>query len=98
MYNSVQLLLTWLGVMSTLAFVLFGWDKHLARCRCRRIPEATLLGCAALGGSAGALAGMLFFHHKTRKPAFLRWIPLALIFHAAVLVFALWQEYGSVLL
>ena len=30
-------------------------------------------------GAAGALAGMLFFHHKTRKPRFRYGIPLILI-------------------
>lgn len=93
MPRSAYLLLIWLSVMSALAFILFGWDKHLARHRLRRIPEAALLGCAVLGGSAGALAGMLLFHHKTRKPAFRLWIPLALLLHIAVLAFAFWGEY-----
>ena len=93
MNRSVRLLLIWFGVMSLLALLLFGWDKHLARRHRRRIPEASLLGCAALGGSAGALAGLLLFHHKTRKPAFRRWIPLALILHMAVLAFAFCREY-----
>lgn len=88
MNRSVQLLLIWFGVMSILALFLFGWDKALARLRRRRVPEAALLGCAALGGSAGALAGMLLFHHKTRKLAFRRWIPLALCAHGALLVWA----------
>lgn len=96
MYHPVQLLLIWLGVMSALAFVLFGWDKHLARRRRRRIPEASLLGCAALGGSIGALVGMFLFHHKTRKPAFRLWVPLALILHATVLAFAFWREYERI--
>ena len=95
MPHSAYLLLIWLGMMSALAFVLFGWDKHLARRHCRRVPETSLLGCAVLGGSAGALAGMLLFHHKTRKPAFRRWVPLALILHIAVLLFAFWREYEA---
>lgn len=92
------LLLLWLGVLSALAFLLFGWDKALAKLHRRRVPEAALLGCAALGGSAGALAGMLLFHHKTRKPAFRRWVPLALALHAAMLALAFWLEYEGALL
>ena len=92
MPRSAYLLLIWLGVTSALAFILFGWDKYLARRHRRRIPEAALLGCALMGGSAGALAGMLLFHHKTRKPAFRRWAPIALVLHAAILAFAFWQE------
>lgn len=92
MPRSARLLLIWLGVMSALAFLLFGWDKALARHRRRRIPEASLLGCALLGGSAGALAGMLLFHHKTRKPVFRRWVPIALLIHAALLILVLWSN------
>ena len=51
-----------------LAFVLFGIDKQKARRNLWRIPEKTLLLSALIGGSAGAILGMQFFHHKTRKP------------------------------
>ncbi len=33
---------------------------------------------AALGGSAGALAGMYLFRHKTRKPGFVIGVPVIL--------------------
>lgn len=54
-------------------------DKRKARKRKWRIPEATLLTVAALGGSVGSLAGMHLFHHKTRKPKFYLGIPMILI-------------------
>ena len=44
MKDSVYLLLIWLGVTSDLAFVLFGWDKLMAKLHRRRVPEAALLG------------------------------------------------------
>lgn len=88
MRHSVQLLLIWLGVTGALAFVLFGWDKLLAKKHRRRIPEAALLGCAFLGGSAGAALGMAFFHHKTRKPPFPLFVPLCLCVHIALLAWA----------
>lgn len=88
MKESVYLLLIWLGVTSALAFVLFGWDKLMAKKHRRRIPEAALLGCALAGGSAGAALGMAVFHHKTRKPPFPVLVPLALLAHAALLVWA----------
>lgn len=91
MKNSVQLLLIWLGVTSALAFVLFGWDKLMAKKHRRRVPEAALLGCALMGGAAGAALGMAVFHHKTRKPLFRGLVPLALCVHAALLALAfLW--------
>ena len=64
-------------------------DKEKAKERLRRIPEATLLTVAALGGSIGCLAGMKVFHHKTRKPKFYIGIPviLALQLILGVIVF-----------
>ena len=88
MKDSVYLLLIWLGVTSVLAFVLFGWDKLMAKLHRRRVPEAALLGCALLGGSAGAALGMALFRHKTRKPLFRRFVPLCLCAHAALLAWA----------
>ena len=91
MKESVRLLLIWLGVTSALAFVLFGWDKLMAQKRRRRVPEAALLGCALLGGSAGAALGMAAFRHKTRKPLFRRFIPVCLAAHAVLLGWAVWH-------
>lgn len=91
MRGPILLLLIWLGVTSALAFVLFGWDKLLAKRRRRRVPEAALLGCALLGGGAGGLLGMAVFRHKTRKPLFRFLVPLGLCAQAALLVWAaLW--------
>lgn len=88
MKDSVRLLLIWLGVTSALALILFGWDKLMAKLRRRRVPEAALLSCALLGGSAGGLLGMALFHHKTRKPLFRGFVPLCLLAHAALLAWA----------
>lgn len=88
MNETVRLLLLWLGVTSLLAFILFGWDKLMAKLRRRRIPEAALLGCAVFGGSAGGMLGMALFRHKLRKPLFRRLVPLALCAHAALLAWA----------
>lgn len=94
MRETVYLLLIWLGVTSALAFVLFGWDKLLAKTHRRRIPEAALLGCALMGGSAGGLLGMAVFHHKTCKPLFRFALPLGLCAQAALLVWAALRGAG----
>lgn len=88
MYRPASLLLIWLGVLSALAFVLFGWDKLMARLGRRRVPEAALLGCAALGGALGALIAMPLFHHKTRKSYFWWTVILSLAAHLALLAYA----------
>lgn len=88
MKEPVYLLLIWLGVTSLLAFALFGWDKLLAKLHRRRVPEAALLGCTLLGGSAGGMLGMAVFHHKTRKPLFRHLVPACLLAHAALLAWS----------
>lgn len=64
-------------------------DKKKARKNLWRIPEATLLTVAALGGSIGILAGMYLFHHKTRKPKFFIGVPLILIAQLIAVFFLL---------
>lgn len=88
MSQPLRLLLIWMGVLSALAFVLYGWDKAEAKRRRRRVPEVALLSCALLGGSAGALLAMAMFRHKIRKPPFRYGVPLILAAHAALLLYA----------
>ena len=65
----------YLLAVNILAFVLFGIDKQNARRNMWRIPEKTLILSAVIGGSAGAILGMRFFHHKTRKAKFAVGVP-----------------------
>lgn len=88
MPQPLRLLLIWMGVLSALAFLLYGWDKAQAKLHRRRVPEGALLSCALLGGSAGALLAMALFRHKIRKPAFRYGVPLLLAAHAALLLHA----------
>ena len=62
--------------MNLLSFLLYGWDKHLAMRKKRRIPERSLLFLALIGGGPGALLAMLLFRHKTQKQMFRFLIPL----------------------
>lgn len=73
----------YLLIINLIAFAAYGLDKKRARKGQWRIPERTLLFLAAIGGSAGALAGMYFFHHKTRKWKFFIGVPLILLCQAA---------------
>ena len=84
----LRLLLIWMGVLSALALILYGWDKAMAKLRRWRIPEAALLGCALAGGAAGALLGMILFHHKIRKNAFRYGVPLMLAAQAGLALYA----------
>jgi uncharacterized membrane protein YsdA (DUF1294 family) len=74
----MKYLFIYLTLINAAAFVLMLADKHKAKKKQFRIPEATLMGVAALGGSIGALAGMYLVRHKTKHIKFTLGIPLIL--------------------
>ena len=74
----------WPILMSVAAFIAMARDKHHARTGAQRTPETTLLALAVLGGSPGAILGMLLCRHKTKKPAFSVGLPLILLVQAGV--------------
>ena len=74
----LQILTTYLVLVNAWAFVLMLADKLKAKKGAWRIPEATLIGSALLGGSIGAIAGMYLFRHKTRHIKFSLGLPLIL--------------------
>jgi uncharacterized membrane protein YsdA (DUF1294 family) len=65
--------------INALGFLLMLIDKQKARKKKWRLPEATLMGVAALGGSIGSLIGMYTFRHKTLHKKFTIGIPAILI-------------------
>ena len=85
----MQHLWFYLILINALALLLMRADKQKARRRQWRIPEALLFGTALLGGSAGAVLGMLLFAHKTRKPLFSVGLPVVLILHIGLLAWCL---------
>ena len=80
----------YLLAFNILAFVLFGIDKQNARRNMWRIPEKTLILSAVIGGSAGAILGMRFFHHKTRKAKFAVGVPVILLVQIGAVCLAQW--------
>lgn len=59
------------AVGSVITFAVFGFDKHRAARKGRRVPERTLHVLSWAFGFPGAIAGMLVFRHKTRKRPFI---------------------------
>lgn len=74
-----HIVIIYLVLINLAAFVLMGLDKRKARKNLWRIPEKTLFLSAILGGSAGAIAGIYVFHHKTRHWYFVIGMPLILV-------------------
>ena len=75
----MKLIAIYLLSINVLGMALMLADKEKARKNKWRIPEATLMTLAALGGSLGVLMGMRLFHHKTLHPKFFLGVPLILV-------------------
>lgn len=73
-----------LTVVNAVAFIVYGIDKYRARNAKWRIPEATLLMLAVVGGSVGAWLGMKAWHHKTRHMKFRYGVPVILLLQIVV--------------
>lgn len=73
-----------LTVVNAVAFIMYGIDKYRARNGKWRIPEATLLMLAVVGGSVGAWLGMKVWHHKTRHRKFRYGVPAILLLQIVV--------------
>ena len=80
----MQVLYIYLAIINAISFILMLVDKYKARKNLWRIPEATLMGFAAAGGSIGALAGMYLVRHKTKHLKFTVGIPIFLFVHIVI--------------
>ena len=82
----MKLVLIYLLIINAAGFLLMRIDKGKARKNRWRIPEATLMGIAAVGGSVGVLIGMYTFRHKTKHAKFYIGVPLLLILQIGLAV------------
>ena len=80
----MKLLYVYLCIINVVSMLFMLVDKRKAIKRRWRIPEKTLLGICAIGGSLGGIIGMYLFRHKTRHAAFSIGIPIMLLIHAAL--------------
>ena len=82
----MKYLMIYLLIVNAAGFLLMLVDKFKARKKLWRIPEATLMGVAVIGGSIGSLAGMYTFRHKTKHPKFTVGIPVILVLQIAAAI------------
>lgn len=76
----------YLLAVNVLTFIVYGVDKWKAQRGRWRVPEATLMGLAALGGSVGAWLAMQLFRHKTQKKKFRYGVPALFVLQVAAVV------------
>lgn len=88
----LRIVIFYLLAANLLTFVTYGIDKYKARHNKWRIPEATLLLAAALGGSIGALLAMRVFRHKTLHRKFRYGVPAILLVQITAAVFFLCKQ------
>ena len=82
----------YLAVINVVTFFMYGVDKWKAKRSKWRIPEATLLLLAVLGGSIGAWLGMKTWHHKTLHKKFRYGVPIIIIVQIALIGYFLYEQ------
>ena len=85
----------YLLAINVVTFIVYGIDKYKAKKAKWRIPEATLLLLAVLGGSIGAWMGMKVWHHKTMHKKFKYGIPAILLIQITLMAYLhmnLWKQ------
>lgn len=80
-------LVCYLLAINAVTFIVYGIDKDKAKKAKWRIPEATLLLLAVLGGIVGAWVGMEVWHHKTMHKKFKYGIPAILLIQIVLMAY-----------
>ena len=88
-----QLIIIYLVAINVVTFFMYGIDKWKAQHSKWRIPEATLIGLAVIGGSIGAWLGMRAWHHKTMHKKFQFGIPLIIHAQIALVTWMISENY-----
>lgn len=85
--NVHVIIIYYLLIINAVAFFVYGIDKFKARKDRWRIPEATLLLLAIVGGSIGSWLGMKVWHHKTMHLKFKYGLPAIFLLQLALAVY-----------
>ena len=89
----MDIIMGYLLIVNVLAFIIYGFDKYQARKAGRRIPEATLLIWAGIGGSIGAWMGMKLWHHKTLHKKLKYGIPILITMQVTFVVYMYTNDF-----
>lgn len=87
----IDIVIVYYLVINIITFSVWGYDKFRSKFNQWRVPEKSLFVLIFLGGGVGALGGMTFFRHKTRKSHFKILSIISLVVHI-FLIFYLVQS------
>ena len=82
-----KIIIGYVIVINVITLMMYGIDKWKAKHSKWRIPEATLLIMAAVGGSIGAWMSIKLFHHKTLHKKFKYGVPAIFLIQLGIVVF-----------
>lgn len=88
-------MLIYLLLINAVGFGVMLYDKFLAKNNLWRIPERTLFGIAAFGGSIGCILGMYTVRHKTRHKSFTLGLPTILAVQLLIAALYLYKQVGA---
>lgn len=89
--DSLLIIIGIYAILNLIAFLMYVYDKYKAKNEKWRTKESTLL-IGALFGPFGALAGMKYARHKTRKLKF-KLVYVFLAIHILVIGYLLYAGY-----
>lgn len=84
----------YLVIINIITFFSYGIDKYKAKKHKWRISEKALIGLGAIGGFAGAIAGMKLFRHKTKHMKFMIGVPAIAVIWIVVFVYYIVNFYN----
>lgn len=82
-----KIIIGYVIVINVITLMMYGIDKWKAKHSKWRIPEATLLFMAAVGGSIGAWTGIKLFHHKTLHKKFKYGVPAIFLIQLGITLY-----------
>ena len=85
----MKVILLYLLIMNAAGFLVMTADKLFAKSNAWRIPERTLIGVAAFGGSIGVWSAMYVVRHKTKHLTFVIGVPVILFCQIGIFLYYL---------
>ena len=89
----IKIFIIYLIIINIISILITVSDKHAAKTRKQRIPEAALLFLSLIGGGIGMFFTMQIARHKTRKAKFMLGIPLIIVIELIFLLLFV-KKYG----